>query len=120
MLAHLLTNCSSTYLNFEATEEQDRVSLKETKFIKEMSKYTPLMLCVAKGDENLDCIKLLLQYNADYTKKDLYENTILHIAALNGNNKIITYIVKNLKIDIFERNKDGETALSICKSLKNV
>ena len=31
----------------------------------------------------------------------------------------MNYVAKNLKIDLFARNKDGETALSICQSLKN-
>ena len=43
----------------------------------------------------------------------------MHIAAINGNNKIIDYLSKNLKIDIFKRNKQGESALSICEALKN-
>jgi len=38
---------------------------------------------------------------------------------MNGNNKIIDYLSKNLKIGIFARNKDGESALSICEALKN-
>lgn len=119
MLSHLLTNCASSYLNFEATEELDRKAAKDTKFQKEMAKYTPLMLCVAKGDENLDCVRLLLQYHADYQRKDSFDNTLLHIAALNGNNRILDYIAKNLKLDLLERNKNGDTALSICTAQKN-
>lgn len=119
MLSHLLTKCGNSYLNHEATEELDRKNPKETKFQKEMAKYTPLMLCVAKGDENLDCVKLLLQHLADYQRKDTFDNTLLHIAALNGNKKILDYIAKNLKIDLLERNKNGDTALSICTAQKN-
>jgi ankyrin repeat protein len=119
MLAHLLENVSASYLNAEAIEDTDYKNQKETKLVKEMSKYTPLMLCVAKGDENLDCVKMLLRHSADYKRKDEYNNTILHIAAINGSNKILEYIAKHLKVDIFDRNKSGETALSICKTIKN-
>jgi ankyrin repeat protein len=50
---------------------------------------------------------------------DEFGNTILHLAAINSNNKLIDYISKNVKIDMFARNKAGETALSICQNLKN-
>ena len=42
------------------------------------------MLAVAKGDENLDCLKVLLQNGANYTARDEYNNSLLHIAALNN------------------------------------
>jgi ankyrin repeat protein len=87
--------------------------------VKEMTGYTPLMLAVASGDHNLDCVKLLLTHKADYKKVDFKNNTVLHIAALNGNNTILEYLVKNLEIDVFARNKDGETALTICEKTKN-
>jgi len=79
-----------------------------------MTGYTPLMLAVASGDHNLDCVKLLLGAKADYNKVDFKNNTILHIAAIYGNNRILDYLMKNLQIDIFARNKDGDTAMSIC------
>jgi len=77
------------------------------------------MLTVAKSDENLDCLKVLLQHNANFSAKDEDNNGLLHIAALNNNNKMLDYLSKNLKIDIFERNTKGETALNICQTLKN-
>jgi len=83
-------------------------------FLKEFTNYTPLMLCVARDDANLDCVKTLLTAKADFTTLDIFNNSVLHIAAINGNNKILEYLAKNLKIDIFARNKDGETALTLC------
>ena len=68
LLEHLLQKLSSQAANFEASEEQDRTTAKDTKFVNEMVKYTPLMLAVAKGDENLDCVKLLLKFKVDYMK----------------------------------------------------
>jgi ankyrin repeat protein len=46
--------------------------------------------------------------------KDDLGNNLLHIAAIYGNNTILEYFIKNLKIEIFSRNIKGETALSIC------
>lgn len=67
----------------------------------------------------MDCVKLLLQNEANSNVKDEDDNNLLHLAALNGNNKTLDYLSKNLKISIFERNKKGETPLNICKFLKN-
>ena len=44
---------------------------------------------------------------------------MLHVAALYGNNKILDYLAKNLKLDLFARNSKGETALNICHTTKN-
>lgn len=77
------------------------------------------MLTAAGGDQNLDCFKLLLQWQADSNKKDWNGNSVLHIAALYGCNKTLEYIARNLKVDIFSRNSSGETALSICQRLRN-
>ena len=102
----------------EAMETKDERN-KVTTFKKEYSKYTPLMLAVASDDKNLDCVKLLLKSGANFKAKDANGNSLLHIAALHSNNKILNYITKNVKLDIFERNEDGETALNICTTQKN-
>ena len=44
---------------------------------------------------------------------------MLHIAAVNGCNQVLDYLAKNLKNELFQRNKLGETALSICQAQKN-
>ena len=77
------------------------------------------MLACARSDENLECVKSLLQFGANFECLDEFGNNVLHIAAMNGNNKIIDYLSKNLKIGIFARNKNGESALSICETLNN-
>lgn len=84
-----------------------------------MHGYTPLMLAVAQGDKNIDCVKVLLGHQADYKKKDSYDNNLLHIAAIYGSNKIIEYLCKSIKIDLNERNAKGETALFICQQNHN-
>ena len=82
--------------------------------MREYNKYTPLMLAIAGGDHNLDCVKALLNKGANYKCEDDQDNTVLHIAAMNGCNQILEFLCKNLKIELFQRNKLGETTLSIC------
>jgi ankyrin repeat protein len=77
------------------------------------------MLAVARSDENLECVKYLLQKGANYKVEDEYGNNLHHIAAINGNIKILDYLAKNLKIELFSRNGKGETPLSICQQMKN-
>lgn len=78
------------------------------------------MLSVAKGEDNLECTKTLLKNGANFNVKDDFGNTVIHVAAMNGNNKALNYLSKNLRINLFERNQSGETALNICNTLKNV
>jgi ankyrin repeat protein len=60
-----------------------------------------------------------LQKGANYKVEDECGNTVHHIAFLNENNNILDYLAKNSKIELFARNKKGETPLSIYQQLKN-
>ena len=77
------------------------------------------MLAVAKGDDNIECIGVLLAAGADHTCKDEQDNNLLHIAAYYGNNRVLDYFAKNHKFDLFARNKKGQTAFNISRSTKN-
>jgi ankyrin repeat protein len=88
-------------------------------FQREIYGYTPLMLAVAGGDGNIDIVKALLNAKADWKKTDEFGNNLLHIAAMNSNNKTMEFIAKTLKLDIIGRNKAGETALLFCQTNKN-
>jgi len=46
-------------------------------------------------------VKVLLSHNADWNTRDESENTLLHVAALNGNNKTLRYLCQNLQLNIF-------------------
>ena len=46
-------------------------------------------------------VKFLLAKGADFNVKDDLGNSIIHIAALYGNNIILEYLTKNLKIELF-------------------
>lgn len=103
-------------INLMALEQPDKFAKTQAPFKREYHGYTPLMLAVTSKDSTVECVKVLLGEGADFKCKDDFGNTVLHLAAVNGNNKMIEFIAKNLKIDIFERNKAGETALGICET----
>ena len=98
-------------------EQLDRNS--KSSLTKEYTGYTPLMLAVAGNDQTGDTVRVLLNGGADYKREDEFGNTVLHIAAMHSKNQILEYFCNNSKLDIFCRNKEGETALSICEGLKN-
>lgn len=109
---------SIVYINFPATEKQD-FSQKGT-MTKEFTGYTPLMLSVAGGGQNIECTKLLVSKGADVTVKDQFGNTLLHIAAIYGNNEAIDFFyINSHKLNVFERNHNGETPLSIAQEKKD-
>ena len=57
--------------------------------------YTALHLAVI--NENLDCVKLLINHDADVQAEDgTTGRHPLHYAVLNGNLKIITYLVSSI------------------------
>merc|ERR1712070_156395 len=81
---------------------------------KEFTKYTPLMLAIAGGgSKDLECVRALLNKGVDFKVKDHDGNSVLHIAAIYQRYEILDLLCKNLKIELFQRNNDGETILSI-------
>lgn len=115
LLKKVIANLKNT-MEMNSIEQPDTKS-KNTKvaggFQKEFVNYTPLMLAVSGSDENLECVKTLLQHGANFESKDTYGNGVIHIAAINGNNKILDYLTKNLKTDMFSRNLKGESPLTL-------
>ena len=86
---------------------------KGAAYIKEYANYTSLMLCAALPD-NFECFMVLIKNGAKYDTLDSHGNTLLHVAALNGNNQAIKYIAENLKIDMHASNLKGEKAAAMC------
>lgn len=81
-------------INFPAVEKQD-FSQKGT-FTKEFTGFTPLMLAVAAGGQNIECVKTLINARADTSIVDTLGNTVLHIAAIYQNNDALEYLIKNI------------------------
>lgn len=113
-----MSSLGSININFPAVERSD-INQKGA-FQKEFHGYSPLMLAVAGGDSNIECVKILLVNKANTGLLDSYGNSLLHIAAIYGSSEILQYLLQNLKqMNIFERNNNGETALSIAQEKKN-
>jgi len=92
---------------------------EKSKFEEEFTGFTPLMLAIAGGDQNHECLKILMQWKADLTVQDQRDNNLIHIATKYGSNRILEYLISNTKVSVLERNKDGETPLTIAKFYKN-
>lgn len=61
LLEYILKRVKKDYLEVPAQETHDKDSGKApSTFVKEFAGFTPLMLAVAKGDENFDCLQALL------------------------------------------------------------
>ena len=103
------------YENDKASIDDAIVEKKQgkTNYTKEYQNFTPLMLCATKPN-NFDCFTALLRHGAKYDTLDSYGNTLLHIAAIYTNFKVIKYIIENLKIDIDALNHKGEKAIDKC------
>lgn len=120
VMESFIRKLDSECLELASIETPDTRNEKKSKtYVAEMAKYTPLMLAVAGDDKNLECVKTLLKNKANYKVTDQFDNNLLHIAAMNGNNKILEYLGKNLDIEIFARNNKGETPLNIVSAAKN-
>ena len=47
-------------------------------------------------------------------------NNILHLAAKYSTDiNVLEYVLKNARLDIFARNNEGDTALTLCQSVGN-
>ena len=108
------------YTNFKAKEPKDEVETEKLNFKPEWTGYTPLMLAIVSPNCDLECVKLLLANNVDYSAKDNQGNGILHIVAEKcQSDKVFEYLFKNIKGDVFDPNKHGDTPLILVKKQKN-
>lgn len=55
--------------------------------------YTPLHAAAASG--NVDCVHILIEAGGDIEAKNVYGNTPLHIACLNGCPLVIKELIAN-------------------------
>ena len=122
ILTLLLKKKSSLSIDHLANERQDFAT--KGVFNQEYTGYTPLMLAVVTGGQNLDCVKLLVCARANIHVVDPVGNNIFHIAAINQNLYALRFLLDawpqdRLSQDLTNRNKKGETPYSIASDLKN-
>lgn len=77
------------------------------------------MLAIVSPHADLETIRILLQNHANFNAQERdTNNNLFHLAALNcTNNEIFRYLLKNVGLDIFARNKAGETCSSLVKMM---
>lgn len=83
ILTLLLKKKTSLSIEHPANERQDFAT--KGVFNQEYTGYTPLMLAVATGGQNLECIKILVKAKANIHAIDPVGNNVFHIAAINQN-----------------------------------
>ena len=118
LLNHMLKKIDKGFIDVQCLESQDIMTGKAGPLQQEYLGYSPLMLAIVSPHSDLDVVKALLAASANIhiTERNT-DNNLFHIGALHCDNKdVFTYIVRNLKIDIFKRNSKGETAYSICQA----
>lgn len=81
ILQYMLKKKSLADINHLAFEKPDFNA--KGAFNQEYTGYTPLMLAVAGGGQNLEAVKILIANKADLTVKDPVGNSVLHVAAIN-------------------------------------
>lgn len=117
-----LSNSLTDQVNMPVTEFGDIRPLYTGGYVPEFEGFTPLMLAVVSEKANLEVVKQLLASQATFTNKEKQTgDNIVHLAARHcANLEILEYLVRSLNQDmLFERNKKGETPLSICEAHKN-
>lgn len=116
-LKYFIKKLDPTSVDIKALETADRTQAKGVPFKPEYGQFTPLQLCIVSPHVNLDCVKTLFAADANHEVREREtNNNIIHLAAKYCSNlEVLEYVVKNAKVDIFERNKAGENALTICQ-----
>lgn len=91
ILQHMLKKKSLSDINHLAFEKLDFNA--KGPLNQEYTGYTPLMLAVAGGGQNLEAVKLLVANKADLTVKDPVGNSVLHVAAINQNDAALAFLL---------------------------
>lgn len=80
-------------------------------------KYTPLM--IASNLENIEVMKLLLEYGANVNTKTTDGQSALELAAIKGSKKSIDFLLEN-GADVNSQNNQGYTPTMIAVGLENI
>lgn len=121
-IAEFILDNLSINVNQSYEEYTDNDSLKPvTKDKLEYSKMTPLMLLAKYGDFTKYLFEKLIDKGAKIDILDAQENSILHYLVQSSAEKLFKYIKEYLKHDLKfgQRNKNGETPLSIADKIGN-
>ena len=109
----------SDEINIEFKTEEKRVLTSAGGTLqRETAGSTPLMLAVLAGDQNLPTTRWLLEVAKCRTKvTDWQGNTLLHAAVRSNSPETLQYLLDTRLFEPFERNDEGETAVSLAQTL---
>lgn len=83
---------------------------------KEITGYTPLMLAIMAGDKNIAVVKYLIDtLKCNVRARDVYGNTVVHVAVRCGCEETVRYLLREKRVEAFERNSEGKTAVAIAR-----
>jgi lysophospholipase len=109
----------NTPLNYACLGRHREVALllKENGGILNQNKDMGSYFCKLAYDDDLDTIKLFYECGANLTVCDYDKRTLVHVAALEGKDQIIEYIVKNTNINIMVVDRWGKTPYSYANEI---
>lgn len=115
---YFLQKLGPEYIDVNAIETADKTPTKSAPFKAECQGYTPLQLAICGKKPRLAIVKGLFAKEANHlVKESSTGNTILHLAAEYCTEyDVFEYLVKNARVDLFQRNNAGDTVLTICQS----
>lgn len=110
---------SINYLSLNYKSIEKKIKLKSVSFQKELTGYTPIMLCVVNSKDNnksLQSIKALM--NKVETKVvDFENNNLLHLSVKYTSLDIVRFLIEDMGFDINEVNSKKESAFMLSQSL---
>lgn len=68
-----------------------------------------------KSSDDIDCLKLLLEFGEDENILGAYGNNLLHLATKWNYPKRLEFLLHNAKIDPMAKNFNGKTPLDSAK-----
>ncbi|MGI5071240.1 ankyrin repeat domain-containing protein [Treponema pectinovorum] len=80
---------------------------------------TPFLLIIPR-ESQLEMYSALLSFNADVMQKDMYGDTVLHVATMAAVSPEVLQLLVKAGAPINERNKKGVTPLSLAIEKKNI
>ena len=102
-------------------ETADRNAAKSGPFKTEYNDYTALQLALVTPNQSVGTVKALFGRDVNHgVTENSTGNNILHLAAKYSTDiNVLEYVLKNARLDIFARNNEGDTALTLCQSVGN-
>lgn len=117
IIKYCVNHVDQSLIDVPAKEVSDKnSSSKSDKMKPEFAGFTPLQLAVVGSKPNVNIVRILLEKDANSkVKTGAAADNILHLCAKKCDSfEVLDFLVKNADIDIFARNNEGDSPLTIC------